>query len=80
MHTAGVNVVEFHPSDLLLASGSSDRWVVFSCRYTPALCDKGGGVCLRYQTIGLLLKSVSRNSYILKLKVHARQTLLDLVK
>ena len=43
MHIAGVNVVEFHPSDLLLASGSSDRWVVFSCRYTPALCDKGEG-------------------------------------
>ena len=25
LHTAGVNVVEFHPNELLLSSGSSDR-------------------------------------------------------
>ena len=27
LHTAGVNVVEFHPNELLLSSGSSDRYV-----------------------------------------------------
>ena len=25
LHTAGVNVVEFHPNELLLSSGSSDK-------------------------------------------------------
>ena len=44
LHTAGVNVVEFHPNELLLSSGSSDRYVVqhllnkVLCQYECVLC------------------------------------------